>query len=274
MKTKESKVRKKSSKGITLIALIVTIIVLIIIAGISINLIFGENGVVKKAKYAKEKYENGANQEQKDLEEIYGQLLVATDGTISNISLETLQELINKTVDAKIASGTANPVGTVISYITGENAPDGYLKCDGTVYNISEYKALADAIKNGLGSYNYYGGDGTTTFAVPNLQGEFLRGTGINSHEDGGEGSEVGTHQAPTLTPYMWVYSNGTNGALVGETNGRESNSLENGDAWKTVTPRYHFDLRASMGVDSGLRRSYKFTSRPTNTSVLYCIKY
>lgn len=72
----------------------------------------------------------------------------------------------------------------------------------------------------------------------------------------------------------MWVYSNGTNGALVGETNGRESNSLENGDAWKTVTPRYYFDLRASMGVDSGLRRSYKFTSRPTNTSVLYCIKY
>ena len=47
MKTKE--------KGITLIALIVTIIVLIILAGVSINLILGKNGLIEKAKFAKEK---------------------------------------------------------------------------------------------------------------------------------------------------------------------------------------------------------------------------
>lgn len=43
----------ENKKGITLIALVVTIIVLIILAGISINLILGENGIITKAKEAK-----------------------------------------------------------------------------------------------------------------------------------------------------------------------------------------------------------------------------
>ena len=44
----------KNQKGITLIALVVTIIVLIILAGISINLLFGDNGIIKKAQNASE----------------------------------------------------------------------------------------------------------------------------------------------------------------------------------------------------------------------------
>ena len=43
----------KENKGITLIALIVTIIVLIILAGISVNLLLGENGLIQRAKDAK-----------------------------------------------------------------------------------------------------------------------------------------------------------------------------------------------------------------------------
>ena len=255
--------KSKKERGITLIALVVTIIVLIVLAGISINLIFLENGVVKKAKYAKQSYENGANQEQKDLEEIYGQLLVATDGTISNISLETLQELINKTVDAKIDSGIANPVGTVISYITGENAPAGYLKCDGTVYNISEYKALADAIKDGFGSYNYYGGDGTTTFAVPDLRGEFLRGTGTNSHQNNGDGSNVGTHQDATILPQIEKNSDKGIDYFAG--------SCKNEDS---ITSRASTGYAINGTQWSTTSHTSNITSRPTNTSVLYCIKY
>ena len=45
--------RFKENKGITLIALVITIIILIILAGISINLILGQNGVIGKAKKAK-----------------------------------------------------------------------------------------------------------------------------------------------------------------------------------------------------------------------------
>ena len=37
---------KKSNKGITLIALVVTIVVLLILAAISINLVLGENGII------------------------------------------------------------------------------------------------------------------------------------------------------------------------------------------------------------------------------------
>ena len=43
----------KNNKGITLISLVVTIIVLIILAGISISLVLGENGIITKAKEAK-----------------------------------------------------------------------------------------------------------------------------------------------------------------------------------------------------------------------------
>jgi len=49
--------RMKKYKGITLIALVVTIVVLLILAGVSINLITGENGIVSKAKQAAEKTE-------------------------------------------------------------------------------------------------------------------------------------------------------------------------------------------------------------------------
>ncbi len=41
--------------------------------------------------------------------------------------------------------------------------PGGYLACDGTVYNISQYPPLASL----LGTV--YGGDGRNTFGVPNL---------------------------------------------------------------------------------------------------------
>ena len=46
---RNKKEKFKNSKGITLVALVVTIIVLIILAGISINLVLGENGIITKA---------------------------------------------------------------------------------------------------------------------------------------------------------------------------------------------------------------------------------
>lgn len=51
-----SKIRKNKS-GITLIALVITIIILIILAGITIQLTLGENGIIQNAKKAKVEYE-------------------------------------------------------------------------------------------------------------------------------------------------------------------------------------------------------------------------
>ena len=48
---------KKETNGITLIALVVTIVVLLILAGISINMVLGQNGIVTKAQEARDKTE-------------------------------------------------------------------------------------------------------------------------------------------------------------------------------------------------------------------------
>lgn len=60
------------------------------------------------------------------------------------------------------------PVGEIIRTI-GNETPKHYLMCDGSVYNIADYPHLAQYFKDTFGSSNAFGGDGTTTFAVPEL---------------------------------------------------------------------------------------------------------
>ena len=55
---------KKSSKGVTLIALVITIIVLLILAGVSIAMLTGDNGILTQAKEAKEANIEGTEKEQ------------------------------------------------------------------------------------------------------------------------------------------------------------------------------------------------------------------
>ena len=59
----------KNNKGITLVALVVTIVVLLILATVSINLVLGDNGIVKKAQDAKTK---SAEASQNDLKGMNG----------------------------------------------------------------------------------------------------------------------------------------------------------------------------------------------------------
>ena len=54
---------KKYNKGITLIALVVTIVVLLILAGITIASVTGEKGIIKEARTAKELSEKAALEE-------------------------------------------------------------------------------------------------------------------------------------------------------------------------------------------------------------------
>ena len=54
------KINLKDTKGITLVALVVTIIILIILAGVSINLVIGNSGIIKNAQIAKKNAENAA----------------------------------------------------------------------------------------------------------------------------------------------------------------------------------------------------------------------
>lgn len=65
--------------AITLISLIITIIILMILAGIVINLSIGEKGLFNKAKYAKEKYLNAESIEEQQLKELYEELGILGD---------------------------------------------------------------------------------------------------------------------------------------------------------------------------------------------------
>lgn len=162
------------------------------------------------------------------------------------------------------------PIGTIISYM-GTTAPQDYLICDGTTYNIADYKQLADFFAAQFGSANFFGGDGITTFKVPDLRGEFLRGSGTNSHANQGNGQNVGVHQDGTMHPYEYVTSTGT-GAFRGYTNNDGAVVSDKQDSLYTVAGNgQSTETRNAPGTTfSG---NSVFTSRPTNTSVLYCIK-
>lgn len=64
----------KYNKGITLVALVITIIVLIILAGISINLVLGEDGIFKRAVEAREKTKEAQKNEQDMLNTVYDEM--------------------------------------------------------------------------------------------------------------------------------------------------------------------------------------------------------
>ena len=58
---------KRNSKGITLIALVITIIVLLILAGVTIAALSGDNGILTRAKETKERTERAQKEEEKTL---------------------------------------------------------------------------------------------------------------------------------------------------------------------------------------------------------------
>ena len=60
---KMRKFKKNSTNGITLIALVITIIVLLILAGVSIAMLTGDNGILKQVNNAKDKNTVGQEKE-------------------------------------------------------------------------------------------------------------------------------------------------------------------------------------------------------------------
>ena len=94
-----------------------------------------------------------------------------------------------------ISGGTLyadNPIGTILPF-GGSSIPTGFLLCDGTAVSRTTYSELFAVIGTSFGS-----GDSVSTFNVPDLRGEFIRGAGNNSHTDQGNGGTVGEHQDAT----------------------------------------------------------------------------
>ena len=104
------KMRKclKTKSGITLIALVVTIVVLLILAGVSISLLLDENGIIKKSKDARREYGQAKANEQEDL---------------SNLS-DMIEEATGKVTLAKVPVGTkASKNGTINGEEGNSNNP-------------------------------------------------------------------------------------------------------------------------------------------------------
>ena len=142
-------------------------------------------------------------------------------------------------------------------------APQGWLIADGSEYNIDDYPELATHIASTHGSMYYYGGNGTTTFAVPDWQGEFFRASGTNSHTNQGDGANVGVHQDGTEIPQI---VGGSGKIYISDTNSQ--NGIKKPDSMIS-----NASYVGGASGTSGLA-SYAFnTTRPTNTSLLCCIK-
>ena len=87
---------KKMIKGITLIALVVTIIVLLILAGISIMMLTGNNGILNKATEAKINWGNATSEEQQVLNDLEQQIADVLGENPEEIDENTLVGMYKK----------------------------------------------------------------------------------------------------------------------------------------------------------------------------------
>lgn len=120
------------NRGITLVTLAVTIIVIIILAGVSLNLTLGKNGIVSMAKKAKENTELAKVEEETTLNELYKRMTETNetlesgnDTEITNLTeliaeVENLKAEITKLKEATKQIDEIYPIGSI--YMTTEIA--------------------------------------------------------------------------------------------------------------------------------------------------------
>ena len=150
--------QKEAQKGITLIALVITIIVLLILAGVSIAMLTGQNGILTQAQNAKTTTENKSAEEKVKLAVMGAR---ADDGTLTVGKLRT--ELANygvtvegdtfpvtATVDGKSFTVDANGNVTVSGSSTEQNppAPTG----NGTLGTVTGSETKNTTVKDSLGN--------------------------------------------------------------------------------------------------------------------------
>lgn len=161
-----------------------------------------------------------------------------------------------------IAGGTLwadCPVGTINAY-GGTTAPEGWLLCEGQALSRTDYADLFAVIGTSFGS-----GDGSTTFNVPDLRGEFLRGAGTNSHSGQGNGGVVGEHQDATVHINNYNVENSSTNWMTPNTNVRNIDT--------SVSNTMYSNMSAGDQVQSATVDGARYTARPTNTSVNFIIK-
>ncbi|WP_313201468.1 phage tail protein [Pseudomonas sp.] len=161
-----------------------------------------------------------------------------------------------------------------IKFSAVNNLPEGWLKADGTPVSRVTYSALFAAIGTTYGD-----GDGSTTFNLPDLRGEFLRGFDDGRGID--QGRVFGSRQKGSLYPYDTTLSkaNGVWSASTTQSTGSASQVAMGVDAYTTS----EYATVSLGGVDATVNyalpglfadRGYSGVTRPRNVAMLALIKY
>ena len=103
-----------------------------------------------------------------------------TTAKIADANITTAKLADGSVTASKISAGAAVPSGAVF-YFAANSAPSGYLEANGAAISRTTYSALFAVVGTTFGT-----GDGSTTFNLPDLRGEFLRGW------DNGKGTDSG----------------------------------------------------------------------------------
>ena len=220
------KTKIKQEKGITLIALVVTIVVLLILAGVSVNALFGNSGIIEKAKEAQNKMNQAT---QKDLDAI-NELNNWIDGKINGSSG-------GNTTGGNTTGGddtsTTQKISTLVGKVVDKNtkAEDAY----GNKITIPKgFKVVAHGTVAGSATYTYSGDN------IPAVQDGIVI-------ENGTDGNQfvwvpVGTiknknNTTNTITLGRYEFDSNT-GALKSNTPAQVA-SVENYTKAVTISDRY-----------------------------------
>ena len=109
-------------------------------------------------------------------------------------------------VDVAVGSASV-PSGAVFAFAMN-SAPAGYLECDGSAVSRDTYAALYAAIGDTFGA-----GDGSTTFNLPDLRAEFVRGWDNGRGEDSGR--TFGSWQADEFKSHTHDFTYGSGGSSI-----------------------------------------------------------
>lgn len=163
-------------------------------------------------------------------------------GTVTNASALNNQAASFYATAAQVTQ--AAPPGAVLPFAIA-SAPTGWLICDGSAVSRVTYAALFSAIGVVWGA-----GDGSTTFNLPELRGEFVRGLAAGRAVDAGRA--LGTAQAGYVEAHTHTTLSGVGGTTTG------------GGAYPFNIPG---GSQASGSYGTGTE------TRPRNVALLYCIK-
>ena len=160
------------------------------------------------------------------------------------------------------------PSGAVL-YFAGQTAPAGWLKANGAAVSRTAYAALFAAI-----STTYGAGDGITTFNLPDLRGEFMRGWDDGRGID--RGRAFGSAQGDAIRNITGSIDVGNNSGHqlfdVATATGALAISRKHWKTWTSDT-RDGGDAPAAFNFDASRVVPTAPENRPRNIALLACIK-